>query len=214
MKSFIHYLKSGVVLTLILMVLCSVVYPLVLTGLGQLIFNKQANGNMIEINGQAVGSELVGQDFTDPKFFRGRVSSVNYNTYTEEDLVADENGDTAYGGVSSGSFNYGASNPDLAARVEEDMNEFLESHPGVKKEDIPADLLTASGSGLDPHISVESARIQVPAISAASGLSEDELNQIIEQNTEHKFLGVFGEEKVNVLKANIDIAKAIGLVQE
>lgn len=214
MKSFMHYLKSGVVLTLILMVLCSVIYPLVLTGLGQLIFNKQANGNMIEINGQAVGSELVGQDFTDPKFFRGRVSSVNYNTYTEEDLVADENGDTAYAGVSSGTFNYGASNPDLAARVEEDMNEFLESHPGVKKEDIPADLLTASGSGLDPHISVESARIQVPAVSAASGLSEDELNRIIEQNTEHKFLGVFGEEKVNVLKANIDIAKAIGLVQE
>ena len=74
--------------------------------------------------------------------------------------------------------------------------------------------MTASGSGLDPHISVESARIQVPAVSAASGLSEDELNRIIEQNTEHKFLGVFGEEKVNVLKANIDIAKAIGLVQE
>lgn len=212
MNSFFKMFKNAFILTVSLLVLCSVVYPLALTAVSQVVFPKQANGNLIMINGEAVGSELVGQDFTDERFFRGRVSSVGYNTYTQEDLVPDAEGNTAYGGVSSGSFNYGASNPDLKTRVEQDVQNFLNSHPGVKAEDIPADLLTASGSGLDPHISPASARIQVGVISAATGLTEEELNTIIDQNTEHKVFGVFGEEKVNVLKANIEIATAIGIV--
>lgn len=212
MNSFFKMFKNAFILTVSLLVLCSVVYPLALTAVSQVVFPKQANGNLIMINGEAVGSELVGQDFTDERFFRGRVSSVGYNTYTQEDLVPDAEGNTAYGGVSSGSFNYGASNPDLKTRVEQDVQNFLSSHPGVKAEDIPADLLTASGSGLDPHISPASARIQVGVISAATGLTEEELNTIIDQNTEHKVFGVFGEEKVNVLKANIEIATAIGIV--
>lgn len=194
------------------MILCSVVYPLILTGISQLAFHKQANGNLIKVNGEAVGSELVGQNFTDERFFKGRVSSVNYNTYTEEDLIPDEEGNVAYGGVSSGSYNYGASNPDLKERVEASIDEFLKANPTVKKEDIPADLLTASGSGLDPHISVKSAEIQVPAIAKATGLNEDELKQMIKDNTEGKVLGVLGEEKVNVLTLNISVAKAIGLL--
>lgn len=212
MNSFLKMFKSAFILTVVLMVLCSVVYPLAVTGVSQLVFHKQANGNLVEVNGQAVGSKLVGQNFTDERFFRGRVSSVNYNTYTEEDLIADAEGNTAYGGVSSGSFNYAATNPDLKARVEADLAAFLESHPTVKAEDIPADLLTASGSGLDPHISPKSAQIQVPAIAKATGLSEDALNQIIENNTDKKVLGVFGEDKVNVLEANIEIALAIGII--
>lgn len=212
MKSFGKILKSAVILTVILMILCSVVYPLILTGISQLAFHKQANGNLIKVNGEAVGSELVGQNFTDERFFKGRVSSVNYNTYTEEDLIPDEEGNVAYGGVSSGSYNYGASNPDLKERVEASIDEFLKANPTVKKEDIPADLLTASGSGLDPHISVKSAEIQVPAIAKATGLNEDELKQMIKDNTEGKVLGVLGEEKVNVLTLNISVAKAIGLL--
>lgn len=203
MKSLLKMLKSAFILTAALLVLCSVVYPLSLTGVSQLIFPKQANGSLIEVKGQPVGSELVGQQFTDPRFFRGRVSSVNYNTYTE--------GDADYGGVSSGSFNYAASNPDLKARVEEDLISFMKAHPEIKQEEIPADLLTASGSGLDPHISPESAKIQVPAIAKATGLTAEVLQEIIENNTEHKVLGVFGEDKVNVLKANIEIALAIGI---
>lgn len=219
MKSFLHTLRSGIILSVLMLVLCSIVYPGALTAVGGAIFPKQANGNLITVkdadgNEVAVGSELVGQDFTDPRFFRGRVSSVGYNTYTEEDLIPDEEGNTAYGGVSSGSFNYGASNPDLQARVAEDLDAFVESHPGVNKEDIPADLLTASGSGLDPHISPASAELQVPYVAEASGLSEDEVRQIVADNTEHKVLGVFGEEKVNVLKCNIDIAEKLGMISK
>lgn len=219
MKSFLHTLRSGIILSVLMLVLCSVIYPGALTAVGGAIFPKQANGNLITVkdadgNEVAVGSELVGQDFTDPRFFRGRVSSVNYNTYTEEDLVPDAEGNTAYGGVSSGSFNYGASNPDLQARVAEDLDAFVESHPGVNKEDIPADLLTASGSGLDPHISPASAELQVPYVAEASGLSEDEVRQIVADNTDHKVLGVFGEEKVNVLKCNIDIAEKLGMISK
>lgn len=204
MKSFLNMFRSAFVLTIALMVLCSVVYPLALTGVGQLFFNKQANGSLIEINGEAVGSELIGQQFTDQRYFQGRISSVGYNTYTE--------GDEAYGGVASGSFNYGASNPDLKTRVEADIQTFLAAHPDVKAEDIPADLLTASGSGLDPHISPAAAKVQIPAIAKATGLTEEGLAQIVDNNTNHKVLGVFGEEKVNVLEANIEIALAIGVL--
>lgn len=212
MNSFMKMFKNAFILSVAMLLICGVIYPLSLTGVSQLVFNKQANGNLIEINGEAVGSELVGQKFTDARFFRGRVSSVNYNTYTEEDLIPDAEGNTAYGGVSSGNTNYGASNPDLKARVEADIEEFLASHPGVKKEDIPADLLTASGSGLDPHISPASAQIQIPAIAAATGLTEEALQEIVKNNTDSKLLGVLGENKVNVLKANIEIAEALNML--
>lgn len=211
MNSFFKYLKSAFICSLVLGVLCCVVYPAALTLAGQALFNKQANGNLITVtmNGEEVqiGSELVGQQFEDPKFFHGRVSSVNYNCYT-----AEEKEDGTYSGVSSGSFNYGNSNPDLKARVEEDLAAWMEAHPDVKQEDIPSDLLTASGSGLDPHITVQAARVQVGEISKASGISEDELNQIIDSNTEGKVLGIFGEEKVNVLGCNLDIAEKLGMI--
>ena len=209
MKNFASYLKRALILTLILLLCCSVIYPLALTGLGQLLFPKQANGNLIEVDGKAVGSELVGQDFTGDQYFQGRISSVNYNTYTEE-----EKEDGTYGGVSSGSFNYAPTNEDLKARVEEDVAKFKERYKEATGDEftgeIPADLLTASGSGLDPHISPKSAEIQIPIIVSNSGLTEEQVNEIIKENTEHKILGIFGEEKVNVLKCNIAIAKAMG----
>lgn len=209
MKNFASYLKRTLILTLILLLCCSVIYPLALTGLGQLLFPKQSNGNLIEVDGKAVGSEFVGQDFTGDQYFQGRISSVNYNTYTEE-----EKEDGTYGGVSSGSFNYAPTNEDLKARVEEDVAKFKERYKEATGDEftgeIPADLLTASGSGLDPHISPESAEIQIPIIVSNSGLSEEEVNEIVKENTEHKILGIFGEEKVNVLKCNIAIAKAMG----
>lgn len=212
MKEFGSMLKKTFVLSIVLLVICGFIYPLALTGLSQLVFPKQANGNLLEVDGKAVGSELVGQQFSDEKFFKGRVSAVNYNTYSEEDLIADENGETAYGGVSSGSFNYGATNTDLEARVKADLESFLAANPDIKQEDIPADLLTASGSGLDPHISIEAAKVQIPAIAKATGLSEDELQKIVDENVEGKLLGIFGENKVNVLKTNIGVAKAIGIL--
>ena len=199
-------IKKSILISIVLMVLCGLIYPLVMTGISQLVLNKQANGSMIVVDGKEVGSELIGQNFTDPKFFRGRVSSVNYNTYTEEDTKLGEDGKAAYSGVGSGSQNLAPSNEALKERVEKDIEDFLESHPGVKKEDIPTDLLTSSGSGLDPNISPESAKIQIPAVSKASGISETDLKKLVNKYTEGKSLGIFGEPRVNILKVNIEIS--------
>lgn len=209
MKLFFTYLKKAVVCTIVLGALCTILYPAALTLAGQVLFPAQANGSLIKavVGGKErmVGSKYVGQQFEEPWFFHGRISSVGYNCYTTE-----EKEDKSYGGVASGSFNYGNSNPDLKTRVEADLESFMKSNPGVRREDIPADLLTASGSGLDPHITVQGAKVQVEAVSKASGLSQEELYQIIEDNTEEKVLGIFGEEKVNVLGCNLEIAGRMG----
>ncbi len=214
MKTFCKMLKTAIVFCIVMMVICSFLYPLALTGVSQATMKEKANGSLVDAEGnltadreEAVGSELLGQDFSEDYYFKGRVSSVNYNTYTQEQKESGE-----YGGVSSGTFNYGNSNPELKERIQNDLDAFLASHPGVKSEDIPADLLTASGSGLDPHISPEAAKVQVEAVAEHSGLSEDEVRKIVENNTEHKFLGVFGEERVNVLKCNLDVAAAMGIL--
>lgn len=202
-------IKTSIVLTIVLMVLCGIIYPLAMTCVSQLAFNKKANGSIIVINGKQVGSELIGQNFTDPRFFIGRVSAVNYNTYTEADTKPDKDGKTAYTGVSSGSQNLAPSNKALQDRVQKDMDDFLKTHPGIKKEDIPTDLLTSSGSGLDPNISPEAAKIQIEAVSKATGISASELEKIISNHTEGKALGVFGEPRVNVLLVNMEIANRL-----
>lgn len=198
--------KKSILVSITLMILCGLIYPLLMTGISQLILNKQANGSIIVVDGKEVGSELIGQNFTDPRFFRGRISSVNYNTYTEADTKVDENGKAAYSGVASGSQNLAPSNEALKERVENDIAAFLDVHPGVKKEDIPTDLLTSSGSGLDPHISPEAAEIQMPAVSRASGISEADLRKVVDKYTESRTLGLFGEPRVNIVKVNTEIA--------
>ena len=214
MKKLGKSIGKAFVFCVVMMLLCSFAYPLALTGVSQVAMKEKANGNLIHQNGnptvdpeEAVGSALVGQDFTEDYFFKGRVSSVNYNTYTEEQK---ENGE--YAGVSSGSYNYGNSNPELKERIEKDLDEFLATHPGVKKEDVPSDLLTASGSGLDPHISPEAAEVQVKAVAEHSGLSEETVREIVKENTEEKVLGIYGEARVNVLKCNLGIAEKMGLI--
>lgn len=200
-------IKSPFTITLALLLICGLAYPLVLTGISLVIFPKQANGSLVTADGKTVGSELEGQGFTDARFMKCRPSAVNYNTYTQEDK---ENG--TYTGVASGSKNYAPTNPELVKRVEADITKFLEANPTIKKEDIPTDLLTASGSGLDPDISPESAAIQIPALAEANGLSEDRLKEIVKENTQGKFLGIFGEETVNVLMVNLQIAKDLNLM--
>lgn len=201
--------KRAFLLSITLLVICGIAYPLFMTGISQLIFPKQANGSIMELNGKKVGSELLGQSFTDTRFFKGRPSAVNYNTYTEEDTKPDKNGNIKYTGVTSGSQNLAPSNPALAERVQKDMNEFLKNNPSIKKEDIPADILTSSGSGLDPDISIKAAQLQVPAIAKASGISEAEINKIVEDCTENRQLGILGEIRMNVLKANLEIYKLL-----
>ena len=213
MKNFLHNTKRAVLVTVVLMIICGLIYPLVLTGISKVIFPRQAEGSLIRVDGKVVGAETIGQEFTEDYYKWGRPSAYHYNTYTE-----DENGNlvysdgTEFAGVSSGSNNYAPTNEALTERVENDMEKFLERNPEVKAEDIPTDLLTASGSGLDPHISPESAQIQIPRIAEASGLSEEKVEEIVSEHTEGKLLGVFGEETVNVLMVNLDIAKEMGVI--
>ena len=203
----INEIKKPILLTLVLLLICGLAYPVVMTGLSQAIFPEKANGSLIEVNGQAVGSDLIGQDFTDARFMKCRPSAYNYNTYTQADK---ESG--SYAGVASGSQNFGPTNPALTERVEKDMAEFLKSNPSIKKEDIPTDLLTASGSGLEPYISPAAAAVQIPALVETTGLSKEQLESIVKAHTRGKILGVFGGETVTVLRVNLDIANALGLL--
>jgi len=198
MKSFI----SALLTSLVLLILCGVIYPLAVTGVSQMLFPEQANGSLIEVRGKPVGSALLGQAFTDERYFHGRVSAVNYNTYDAQSV---KDGKTVYAGVSSGSANLAPSNPILAERVKQDLAAFLKANPDVKQEDIPTDLLTSSGSGLDPDISPQAAAIQIPAISKATGLDTAILEKLVKDNTTGRTLGIFGEPRVNVLRLNIGI---------
>jgi potassium-transporting ATPase KdpC subunit len=202
-------IRKSLMLSIVMLVLCGFIYPLAMTGISQLAFNKKANGSIVMFNGKEVGSELIGQNFTDPRFFHGRVSAINYNTYTVSDTKPDSQGNVAYKGVSSGSSNLGPSNKALTERVQKDMDNFLKNHPSIKKEDIPTDLLTSSASGLDPDVSPDSAKIQIGAVSKATGISTDDLNDIISRNTKGRTLGIFGEPRVNVLMVNLEIASIL-----
>ncbi|GGG77574.1 potassium-transporting ATPase subunit KdpC [Paenibacillus radicis (ex Gao et al. 2016)] len=175
--------------SLVFIVLCGVVYPLVSTGAAQLLFPREANGSLVKDgSGQIVGSALIGQPFKDPKYFQGRVSSIEYNA------------------AGSGSNNYAPSNPALLERVNTSIAQWRTENPDVPIEQLPIALITNSGSGLDPHITPQSAAVQIPRISKLTGLDEAELKQLVEVNTEGRSLGLFGENRVNVLKLNLQLA--------
>ena len=208
-----HNIRQAVLVTVVLLVLCGLVFPVLLSGLSAVIFPSQAKGSLVTADGIAVGAKNVGQDFTDPRFMRCRPSAYQYNTYTvDEEGNKFYNDGSEYAGVASGSNNYGASNPALAERVQGDIDEFLAEHLDLTVEDIPTDLVTASGSGLDPHISPASAAVQIPQLAENTGLTEEQLEQFVADNTTGKVLGIFGEEAVNVLGVNLAIAQALGLI--
>ena len=210
--AFSHGLRQAFGVTLVLLLLCGLVFPVLLTGISAVVFPEQAGGSLVYADGQAVGAKYIGQEFTEAYFMKGRPSACHYNTYYEDAQGNQYYSDgSPFAGVSSGSNNYASSDPALVQRVNADIEAFLAANPEVTCEAIPADLMTASGSGLDPHISPASAAIQLPAIAEASGLSEEALTQIVEDNTQEKLLGIFGEETVNVLGVNLDIAEAMGL---
>lgn len=204
MKRYLKPIKTAFLVSIAMFFICGFAYPMILTGASQLIFPRQANGSLVEMNGEVVGSELVGQDFTDERLFHCRPSAYNYNTYTAEEK---EKG--LYGGLSSGSNNYAVSNPKLTERLNQDIEQFLKDNPTVSKEEIPSDIITASGSGLDPHISVDAANVQIDRVAKNTKLSENKVKELIEQNTERKLFGVFGEETVNVLNLNLSVVKEI-----
>ena len=212
--AFFRGLRQTFGVTLILLFLCGLLFPVLLTGISAAVFPEQAGGSLVYADGRAVGSKYVGQEFTKPYFMKGRPSAYHYNTYYEDAAGNQYYHDgSPFAGVASGSNNYAPSNPALVQRVRADVEKFLASNPDVKREDIPTDLLTASGSGLDPHISPASAAIQVPRMAQASGLSEEAIQTIIDEHTSGKLFGVFGEETVNVVEVNIAVGMAMGLIK-
>ncbi len=170
---------------------CCLVYNLAVWAVAQAAAPDKANGSLIEnAQGQVIGSKLIGQNFTEPGYFHGRVSSIDY----------DANG--------SGSPNYAPSNPELLKRAQESLAAWQAENPDVPVSEVPIDLITNSGSGLDPQISPEAAEVQVPRVSKATGIPEDKLHQMIEDHTQGRSLGLFGEPAVNVLELNLDVQAA------
>lgn len=204
MRKYLKSFKTAFFVSIAMYLLCGFAYPMVLTGISQIIFPNQANGSLVEMDGKVVGSTLVGQDFTDERLFHCRPSAYNYNTYTQEDK---ENG--IYTGLSSGSNNYAVSNPKLKERLNQDIIKFLKENPTITRDEIPSDIITASGSGLDPHISVEAANVQVDRIVKNTQLSEAKVKDLIKKNTVGKLFGIFGEETVNVIELNLSLVKEL-----
>lgn len=176
---------SEVKLTLICMVFFSGIYTAAVWGIAQFSPNN-GKGEIITLNGKSYYSNIA-QNFSDDKYFSSRPSAVGYNA------------------AGSGGSNKGPSNPDYLAEVQARIDTFLVHNPGVKKSEIPSDLVTASGAGLDPHISIAAANIQVKRISRIRNIDESKLYQIIKDQTEKPFLGMFGTEKINVLKLNLTL---------
>jgi len=167
-------------LTLVMLILCSVLYPLLITAIGKATPGG-GKGKTLSVNGKVVGYELIGQKFTDDKYFWGRPSAVDYNA------------------AGSAGSNKGPSNPDYLKVIQDRIDTFLVHNPGVKKEEIPADLVTASGSGLDPDISPASAYVQVKRIAVVRGIAQEKIKALVDEHVEKGF----GPSRVNVLKLNI-----------
>lgn len=180
-------IRNSLMSLLLFTVLTGLIYPLVVTGLAQVIFPSQANGSIITKNGRPVGSSLLGQQFEDPKYFWGRLSAT---------------GSYPYNGAASSGSNLGPNNPNLTAAIETRIKALQESDPGNNTK-IPVDLVTASGSGLDPHISLAAAEYQIMRAAQARGIEEARVREIVAQNTQGRWLGLIGEPVVNVLRMNL-----------
>ncbi len=187
---------KALIFILVLTLVCGVIYPLVVTGISQIAFPKQANGSIIEVDGIAYGSELLAQDFTGEEYLHGRVMNVNAETF------ADEEGNPL---LFAGPTNLSPANGDFDALMAERVNKIREENPQMGDIPIPVDLVTSSGSGLDPAISPAGAEYQVKRLAQARGLSEQQVRDVIANNTQGRFLGIFGEPTVNVLKVNLEL---------
>lgn len=186
-------LKAGGML-LTMTVICGVLYTAFVTVTGQLLFKDKVNGSMIEVNGVKYGSELLGQEFLDDNHMWGRIMNVKTITFQGEDGM--------YYMYSEPS-NLSPKSEEYQKIVNERVELILQANPDADVDKIPVDLVTSSGSGLDPHISLAAARYQIPRIAKNNNMSEEEVREIIERCTNNKILGIFGETTVNVLKVNL-----------
>lgn len=182
-------LRIAILSTLVLTALTGLLYPFAITGLAQLLFPKQANGSLIYKDGKAVGSSLIGQPFDDPKYFWSRPSAT---------------GPVPYNGAASSGSNLGPTNPALLKAVQDRVDALRKADPD-NTQPIPVDLVTASASGLDPHISPAAASYQAGRVAKVRGISLATVEELIQKHTQGRFLGLLGEPGVNVLELNLDL---------
>jgi K+-transporting ATPase ATPase C chain len=194
MKTFLKELRTSIVATAFLCLIVSGVYPVVIWGIAQGLFPHQANGSLLERNGQIVGSELLAQGFSGAKYFHPRPSAAG----------------TGYDPLNSGGSNYGPTSQRLIDGIKANAAQYRQENGLSENSVVPADAVTASGSGLDPHISIQNARLQIPRVAKERGLTEDAVRSQVAKSTEQPFLGIGGDPGVNVLKLNIALD---GIVQ-
>ena len=182
--SYASLLRASIGLTIVSLGLCGFLYSATVTGLGQLLFPAQANGSLIKLDGKILGSSLVAQPFTDPKYFQPRPSAANYDP------------------MAMAGSNMARTNPELTKIIEQRIAD-IEVREHIERSQIPSDLVTASGSGIDPEISLKSAMIQVQRVAAARQLSDQQVIELIQQYTLKPTFGVLGQERINVLELNL-----------
>jgi potassium-transporting ATPase KdpC subunit len=194
-------IRPAIVFIVALTIITGLIYPLAMTGVAGVIFPRQAQGSLIERDGKVIGAELIGQEFTSDKYFHGRPSATK---------APDPNDSTKtvpapYNAANSGGSNLGPTNKALIERVQGDVDKLKQENPGTP---IPIDLVTTSGGGLDPHISLEAALFQVPRVAKERNLPEERVRQLVGEHIEGRFLGLLGEPRVNVLALNLALDSA------
>jgi len=189
-------IRPAIVMIVVMTAITGLIYPLSMTGLAQLFFPRQANGSLIEKNGKVIGSELIGQNFTDDKYFHGRPSA----TTDTDPNDATKTVPAPYNAANSAGSNLGPTSQALVDRVKDDAEKLKTENPSAP---IPVDLVTTSASGLDPDITPAAAEFQVPRVAKARNLSPDKVRTLVADMTQDRFLGILGEKRVNVLKLNL-----------